>query len=267
MKNRYLIFLLFAVSLLFTTASCEPIEDRQSLQNTVADSTGVSLVAIQTNGGNKIQLIMQTPGVTGYWDYNLDRAYSESVTFTYPIPGKATFTFTGTLGAKFFTKTIDVQIDQIDSPLDQDWYDLVSTNTMQGKTWVFAGKGGDEGQWWYMCPGNDPTKYTEVWWNAGGTCCPPADVAGKMHFDLDGAANYQYFASATGSATESSFKLDLKNMELVIFNGVNILGAEEPRGNPAAVYKIISLTEEELILYNPMNSGGTGWVWKFKPQL
>jgi hypothetical protein len=53
-----------------------------------------------------------------------------------------TFTFIGTLDHNFFSKTIDVQIDKLDTPLDQDWYDLVSTNTTAGKTWVFDGTGG-----------------------------------------------------------------------------------------------------------------------------
>ena len=38
----------------------------------------------------------------------------------------------------------------LDTPLDQDWYDLVSNNTAAGKTWVFDGAAGDGKLWWFM---------------------------------------------------------------------------------------------------------------------
>jgi hypothetical protein len=187
------------------------------------------------------------------------------VEFVYPIPGKSTFTFVGTLGAEFFEKTIDVQIDVLDTPLDQDWYDLVSENTSAGKTWVFAGEGGDDGLWWFMSPPNDPASYMSVWWNAGGTCCPPEDAAGKMVFDLDGAANYTYYSGPDAQGVTGSFVLDVENQTLAV-TGVDVLGAPDDRKSPDGVYQIISLTEDELILYVPNNGGGTGWTWIFRPE-
>lgn len=256
---KYLSLLIGVMVMLFT--ACEPILDRNELEN-VTDIEGVELRAVQsTDGGNEITLSLETPGITGYWDYNLGRAFTDKVTIIYPIPGKSTFTFTGTLGAEFFEKTIDVQVDQLDHALDQDWYDLVSKNTVEGKTWVFDGVGGDNGLWWFM---SDPGNPWGVWWNAGGTCCPPSDVAGKMHFDLDGAANYTYHDSPDTSGELGSFVLDVANQTLQV-NGVNILGAEEPRGNPDGLYQIIELTEDKMVLFVPNNAGGTGWTWVFVP--
>jgi hypothetical protein len=252
------------VGVMLFLSSCEPIEDRDELKNTT-DINGVELIATQNSaGGNKIKLTMNTPGITGHWDYGLGKAFTDEVEFIYPIPGKSTFTFNGTLGAEFFTKSIDVQVDVLDSPLDQDWYDLVSNETSAGQTWVFNGTGGDNGMWWYMSPPNDPANYTTAWWNAGGTCCPPSDVGGTMKFDLDGGANYTYASSPGATPVSGSFNLDIPNQTLQI-SGANILGAEEPRGNPDGKYKIISLTETELILYVDNNAGGTGWTWIFKP--
>src|SRR5690606_345261 len=164
----------FTASLLLVALGCSPIEDRDHLVNTT-DVAGVELIATQsTPGGNKIELRMATPGITGYWDYNLGNAYSDRVEFIYPIPGTATFTFVGTLGGEFFSKTIDVQVDQLDNALDPDWYDLVSAQTDAGKTWVFnGGPGADGGMWWYMSPPNDPAAWQTAWWNAAGDCCPP----------------------------------------------------------------------------------------------
>lgn len=251
------------LGLLLAALGCAPIEDRDHLVNTT-DVTGVELIATQsTPGGNLIELKMVTPGVTGYWDYNLGNAYTDRVEFIYPIPGTATFTFVGTLGAEFFSKTIDVAVEQLDHALDQDWYDLVSEETALGKTWVFNGSGGDGLNWWYMSPPDDPAAWETAWWNAGGECCPPGDAAGRMKFDLDGAANYSYYASGDAQPVEGSFVLDVANQTLKV-NNANILGAEQ--GNPEGLYTIIRLTEDELILYLANNAGGTGWTWIFRPE-
>ena len=255
---------LFIISIVLLFSACEPEVDEQNLQNTT-DVEGVELVATQsTTGGNEITLEMATPGVTGYWDYNLGKALTDEVTFVYPIPGTATFTYVGTLGAEFFTKTIEVEVEELTHALDQDWYDLVGEDTAAGKTWVFDGGPEPDGQqWWFMSPpGSKDGAYT-VWWNAAGDCCPPADAAGEMTFDLDGAANYTYYADESAEGQLGNFVLDVANQKLIINNG-NILGAEQ--GNPEGVYDIVSLTEDELVLYVPNNAGGTGWTWVFRPE-
>ena len=252
------------VSLALIFAACEPTIDEQYLSNTT-DVDGVELVATQsTAGGNKITLDMVTPGVTGYWDYNLGTALTDKITFVYPIPGKSTFTFTGTLGAEFFTKTIDVQVDQLDNALDQDWYDLVSEDTSGGKTWVFDGAGGDGGLWWFMsAPGSTDNAWS-VWWNAGGECCPPGDVNGKMHFDLNGAANYTHYQDAAGEGESGGFVLDVANQMLMV-SGAKMLGADA--GNADGVYEIVSLEEDKMVLYlSNSETYGTGWTFVFVPE-
>jgi len=250
-------------SLALILFACQPDVDELDLKNTT-DVAGVELVATaSTPGGNEITLQMVTPGITGYWDYNLGKALTDKITFIYPIPGTATFTYTGTLGKEFFTKTVDIQIDQLDHALDQDWYDLVSENTAAGKTWVFDGGPTPDGRlWWFMSdPNNNPWG---LWWNAAGDCCPPADAAGKMHFDLDGAANFHYYSSPTASPTAGSFVLDVKNQKLMV-SGANILGSMDGGGN-AGVFNIVELTEDKMVLYVPNAAWGTGWTWVFIPE-
>jgi len=265
MKNK-IISSLFTGILTLAFIACEPIAERKTLENSTTVD-GVTLVSTQsTPGGNEITLEMTTPGVTGYWNYNLGKALTNKVTFIYPIPGTSTFTYVGTLGAEFFEKTIDVQVDQLDHALDQDWYDLVSENTTAGKTWVFDGVPGDGGLWWYM---SAPYNWEELWWNAGGSGdMPPVDAAGKMVFDLDGAANYTYYAAPDADPEVGSFVLDVKNQTLKV-NGPNILGGAATGGydigNHDGLYQIISLTEDEMILYVDNNAWATGWTWHFKP--
>ncbi|WP_193510793.1 hypothetical protein [Christiangramia fulva] len=266
--NKIISLLIVSFVLLFS--ACEPQVDEQELHNTT-NVEGVELVATQsTTGGNEITLEMVTPGITGYWDYNLGKALTNRTTFVYPIPGTASFTYVGTLGSEFFTKTIEVEVDQLDHDLDQDWYDLVGDDTAAGKTWVFDGGPQPDGRlWWFMSPPNGKDGAWTVWWNAAGECCPPSDASGKMKFDLDGAANYTYYADPNAEGQPGSFVLDVENQKLIINNG-NILGSGNEYGavvgNPAGVYEIVSLTEDQLVLYVPHNGFDTGWTWVFKPE-
>ena len=267
MKFNKIISLVIVSSMLVFSA-CDSIVDEEYLENNT-DVAGVELSATQsTPGGNKITLDLVTPGVNGYWDYNLGKALTDKITIIYPIPGKATFTFTGTLGAEFFSKTIDVQIDQLDNALDQDWYDLVSEDTAGGKTWVFNGGPSPDGRlWWFMSAPDGRDSAWSLWWNAAGDCCPPADAAGKMKFDLNGAANFTYYSNASGAGQLGSFVLDVANKKLQI-NDSNILGAAIGDGgdNPSGLFDIISLTEDELVLYTANAAWATGWTYVFKPE-
>lgn len=251
-------------SFVLILVSCDPIVDEEYLTNTT-DVAGVELVATQsTPGGNLITLEMVTPGITGYWDYNLGKALTNKITFVYPIPGNSTFTFTGTLGAEFFDKTIDVQVDQLDNALDQDWYDLVGTDTAAGKTWVFDKADDGSGLWWFMSAPGGPENAWSVWWNAGGTCCPPSDAAGKMHFDLDGAANFTHYQDASGTGEEGSFVLDVANQKIIV-SGAKMLGYDA--GNADGVYTIVELTEDKMVLYlSNSETYGTGWTFVFRPE-
>ena len=253
--------LLFGLLVLLFTA-CESIVDEKELENTT-DVDGVNLVVGQnSSGGNLLVLEMNTPGVTGYWDYNLGIALTNKVEVVYPIPGTSTFTFVGTLGAEFFEKTIDVTVDVLDTPLEQDWYDLVSESTSEGKTWVFdGGPTPDGGLWWFM---SDPGNPWAVWWNAAGDCCPPADAAGRMSFDLDGAANFTYYSGPDADPATGSFVLDVANQTLTIDGGANILGSMEGGGN-AGVFQIVELTADKMVLFVPDAAWATGWTWVFVP--
>lgn len=263
MKINKKIYLILTLVLLIFSA-CEPIVDETDLKNST-DVAGVELVAKHsTPGGNKVTISMVTPGVTGYWDYNLGKALSNETTIIYPIPGKSTFTFVGSLGSQFFTKTIDVQIDQLDTRLDQDWYDLVSENTTAGKTWVFDLMAADN-KFWFMSPNDNADSAMSVWWNAG-VDAPPSDKNGKIHFDLDGAANYNHYEESGSAPTKGSFVLDISNKKLII-KGSKILGHQAE--TPDNTYTIITLTEDKLVLYVPSKGKmnvGTGWTFVYKPQ-
>lgn len=254
-------------------SACEPIEDREVLTNSF-NPDEIQLEVVQTAGGkgNGLTLKMNTPGVIGYWDYLIDKKYSNVVNgVVFPIPGTHTFKYIvstpyitgGNPGErKVIEKTIQVKVETLDQPLPQQYYKLIGPS-LGGKTWVFDGAGGDGKEWWFM---SDPNNPKGLWWNAGGTCCPPTDVNGKMVFDLAGGANYTYFATAGGAGTKGSFSFNGTFTKLNFGGGVNVLGASSSgAGNNGGEYTIVELTDTKLVLHTGSNNAGTGWVWVFKP--
>jgi len=120
--------------------------------------------------------------------------------------------------------------------------------------------------WWFMSAPGGPDNAWSLWWNAAGDCCPPVDASGTMKFDLNGAANFTYQSGPGAASVPGSFVLDVANQKLQV-NGANILGgATEGGNNPSGLYDIISLTEDELVLYAPNAAWATGWTYVFKPE-
>jgi hypothetical protein len=263
---------LIVVALTILIAACEPIENRAVLSNSF-DPNNIELRVVQsTAGGNELSIQMNTPGIAGYWDYVIDKKFSDRVEVIYPIPGTSTFTFHVTTpyienndisSPSYISKSVDVTITQLDHALPEAYYKLVGDD-LQGKTWVFDGVGGDDRLWWYM---SDPGNWAGVWWNAGGTCCPPTDVEGKMVFDLDGGANYTYYASPTANpVTGSTWGFNADYTKLTIKGGANLLGAYSGSGGGnSGVYQIKEFTADRLTLFVPDAEWATGWTWVFKP--
>jgi hypothetical protein len=259
---------LIVATLTILVAACEPIEKRDVLTNSF-DPNNIELKVVQsTEGGNQLSIQMNTPGVAGYWDYVIDKKFSDRVDVIYPIPGTSTFTFYVTTpylendninNIKYVSKSIDVTITQLDHALPEAYYKLVGAD-LEGKTWVFDGAGGDNGVWWAM---TDNANWQSVWWNAGGTCCPPADAGGKMVFDLHGGANYTYYASPDATpVTGSTFAFNADFTKLTFKGAANILGFTDGDGK---VFEIKEFTADRLTLFVPSGGSGTGWVWVFKP--
>lgn len=266
---------LFVGALSLFLAACEPIENRQVLSNSF-DPNDIQVEVIQsTPGGNELSIRMTTPGVAGYWDYIIDTKSSDRVEVIFPIPGKSTFTFHVTTpyiengdisNVTYPTKSVEVTINQLDHALPEAYYKLVGAN-LEGKTWVFDGVGGDNRRWWYMVAGYN---WLEFWWNAGGECCPPSDVSGKMVFDLDGGANFTYYASPTATpVTGSTWGFNADFTKLIIKGPADILGSYPGSGGASlgnkGIYQIKEFTADRLVLFIDDAEWSSGWVWVFKP--
>lgn len=263
-KSASIVFLLIFIS------ACSPIEDRDELSNSFSPDNIVLETTQATPGSNKVSIKMKTPGVTGYWDYILDQKFTDEIKdIIFPFTGEHTLTYnvttpyisSGIDNPEYIRKTIKINITQLDTPLPAAYYALVGED-LGGKTWVFDGKGGDERVWWAM---TDPANSGGVWWNAGGTCCPPSDAGGHMTFDVTGGLNFAAYASPTASAQKGSYTFNADFTKLYIKGETNILGSVDGAGNNKE-FQILELTSSKLKLWVPNASGGTGWIWVFKPQ-
>lgn len=256
----------------FATA-CDPIEDRDVLGNSYnPEHIQVEVVQSSNGTGNLLTLKMTTPGVYGYWDYKLDKAYSNEVTFVSPFMGKVDFTYYVSIphikngnpsDREYITKTVQANVQVEDNRLDSAFYALVGEN-LEGKTWVFDGSGGDGRKWYFMSAPGEPWT---LWWNAGGECCPPSDVNGRMVFDVNGGANVTIYPNDGAEGAEGRFKFSSSFDKIYLTGGVNILGAADNNsGNNAGEYEIVELTADRLVLHTGTNNAGTGWTWVFVPE-
>lgn len=279
MKKIHYILIGLVVTLF---ASCEPIEDRDVLSNSFNPDNIQLSVERETPGSNQFTLKMNTKGVTGYWDYISGVAYTDEVLVTFPVTGEYTYSFNVTTPympngvpseTEYITKTIDVQIDQLDVPLDDPYYKIAG-ETLAGKTWVFAGVPFDNTRWWYMAPPDNPTG--DPWWNAAGECCPPAnkdfvqDATAEINFNLLGDYTYTLGDDVIDGV---KWKFNSDYTELTISDPTVIPGYQnewgEPRANAEGKYQVVELTDDKLMLYTNQtihDTGNIGWVWIFKPK-
>lgn len=271
--------------------SCEAIEDRDTLQNSF-DLETFELKATQaTPGSNKIKLSMSNPTVTGYWNYTIGTSLNNEVEFNYPFLGTAVFTYKFAAPyteegepAKHIEKTIEVEITKIDQAVNPYYSLLAGEAGAGGKTWVFDTEtfgswapngdfiqpGEDEGYkpYWYNCA--DFGTWDICTWDNGASKWPPSDKSGKMVFDLDGGANYTYYASPEAAGVKASFNFEFGADFTKIKTTHKILG-EEGSAQPKLTdgfYWIGELTETTFSLYaqapNWDGSAVAHSVWRFK---
>jgi len=274
------IFGIFSMVLILLFSSCDPIEDREILSNSFNPDEIELAVVQETQGGNKLSIQMNTPGITGYWDYLIDKKFTDRVEVVFPFTGIHEFTYHVTTAympegkpesREYVEKTVSVEITQLDEPLPEAFYALIG-NDLAGKTWVFDGGPEPDGRLWYFMSENDkPEKHMSPWWNAAGDCCPPPDAAGRMVFDLEGGANYTYYAGPDAEPVKGTFAFNGSYTTLTLAGGANILGHIAQDGNQNGTdngeYNMMMLSSDKLVLYNPKSPGyGTGWTWVFVPQ-
>lgn len=265
MKNIFNVGLLATFSLLLVYA-CAPQEfDDHELGSPVAQSE-LDFSTTPTANANVIEFENSSSRAgIAVWNFgNGNTGKGDKVEAKYPSKGTYQVAMTLATDGGYEVITDDVVIVEDDySLLDPELEALVRDSN--GKDWVFDGGPLPDGRAWYYMA--DPANWQAVWWNAGGDCCPPPDVSGRMHFDIVGGSNYLYYASPDAEPVVGTFVLDLTEMTLKL-NDANILGYishEDIRtGSTDNVYQVKEITEDRLVLFTPSAGYDTGWVFVFK---
>lgn len=265
------IIALFALILM---VSCEAIEDRDTIGNSFDAEIAVEVVQLAP-GSNSVTLNMNTPGVTGYWIIPSGEVFSNQAKFVHPVAATFTCSFVSTTAyfedgdvskPKFFQKDVEVTVDTFDHDIGS--YSIIANAT--GKTWVFDGTPTGTVDYYYSCD-DDILKWDSPWWHAGIEGAEPSDFAGKMVFDLAGAANYTYYSAEGADPIKSIFKFNADNTKLTIVGDVSevsVLGgisgiAKHEASFTPNVYDVIELTDDRMVLWC-QHKDTEGWVWIFK---
>ncbi|MFA5532063.1 MAG: hypothetical protein WDA13_00500 [Candidatus Shapirobacteria bacterium] len=255
-------------ALLVLIASCAPIEDKMEIVNTFDPDNIQLTVEHSSPGSNYFTLKMTTPGVTGYWDYTIGKAYGDEAKVLFPITGKQTFKYVVSsayipngdiMKSEIITKTIDVDIQHLDDkyPVPEQWGFLVGNGS---KTWVFDKS--DINRWWYMTD-SDPNAF---WWQPDPG---PSDENGRMTFSLIGEPSFTYYSSPTAEPVgNTSWFVNSDWSELRLVGDANILGVEGGGEHTSGGknYRILEISENRLVLFNTPVVWSPGWVWVFKPE-
>ncbi|MGM0376625.1 MAG: PKD domain-containing protein [Bacteroidota bacterium] len=250
--------------------SCEPQELDDRELGPLPQEQELDFSVNETDNPNVIELEDESsrPGVA-LWEFgNGNSAKGQSVKAEYPVKGSydVEMTLLTDGGHTQITKTIEIEQDDF-SLLSPMLEALVRDS--EGKSWEFAGTPGDGGLWWFMAEPDNPDGHMSFWWNAGGDgAVPPSDVDGRMHFDIIGGNNYTYYSGPNAEPQEGSFILNT-DKSILTLNDAPVLGHTSGEGvqtgSEDGEYQIMSLTEDELVLYVPFNEYETGWTWVFRP--
>jgi hypothetical protein len=272
MKN-ILKFGLLALMVPLLVTSCDPQEfDEYELGSQPQESQLDFTMTPSSSNPNIINFVdaSSRPGIANWTFGNGVKGKGSEVVGVYPSKGTYDVVLTLVTDGGYETTGKTVTVEQDDySLVEPDLRNLVRDS--EGKDWVFGGTGGDGGLWYFMSEGGNPDGHMSAWWNTGGTCCPPPDVDGKMHFNIVGGSNYLYYESSDAEPVEGSFSFnteDPDNMTLTL-TGADILGhithEDVVAGSDTGTYQVMSITEDKLVLYTPSNGYGTGWTWVFVP--
>lgn len=208
-------------------ASCSPSEKRYDMP-AVMDKSQLKFSVTQQQGhDNIVYLKSLTPGVIPYWSYDGGSSTLAADTVVFPFSGEYYIHYDVSSAGGYVTGDsvkITVTTTDLSTITDPTWKYL--TNGSAGKTWVLDMR---RPIGWYGFDYLKKNGSSDDWsWHpdyAGNEWVMPNRDYGQMTFDLNNAKNYQRIlkdANGVGTATKSTFNLDLSNAKLKL-NGAEIL--------------------------------------------
>jgi len=284
MKKKLIYILALGV---IAFASCDPIEDRQSMEPSKSQSDLDATVSVSVNE-NTVTCSTSTNDLIVYWKSSNGFTSSEYENeFSAPLKGDYTIdaTFYGGAETVTVTKSFTVEQDDPDFFNHSYWKLLSQDGDVRHKTWVWAddndyaggnvwGNGGwigsYKGEWWTV---------TMDWFaeNKG------ASVDDRLTFSMEGTLNFETEMSGTGEPGSSTgtWMMNVGD-DNILLDGTNVwsegsitfTGSSIPcgiLGDDVLQYKfwIVKLTEDELILSAPedgdsADAWSNAWFYHFK---
>lgn len=284
--KRILYILLTAATISSGLASCEAIEDRESLPAvTLTPETLEYSVTQDATNKNIVILKSEDPTVIPYWKYvdaagnELGHSNKSSDQVTLPFAGKYTIYFTAyTRGGSVEAAPTVVDIAENDDTYFKDPKWEMLTNGVDGKTWVldFVDPIGWAGlDYPYNPTGSD-------YWNwfpdyASNSWVMPNKNWGEMYFDLNGNYNTSVTQTAIANNNQTTktgtYTFDIANNKLVFNGGVEMLYGGDYYGDCSNWYsvKLVEITKTSLRLAVVRDQSRTGEgvcliVFHYKPK-
>ncbi len=274
MKKKLIYSLLVLFGIAFV--SCEPIEDRDSIGNSItAEQLNISATPLMLNGkrSNKIVLENHSP-VLSFWDFGTGNTRKQSDSILMVIPGEHEIMFTGyNPDGSAITKALNVTVDELTFAVPPQYGLLCGSGT---KTWTWRttsstfGNGGylsDKGPAWWVLKVGDL-----------GSVAPAGEGLGAS-FTLTLSGSKMIKNRADGTSATGKFELDLTK-KLNQAGSTNLwsmgklkttvtvpCGILTNQGKKEVLeYDIVQLEENKLVLACPepgAGAWGSCWFWVF----
>ena len=257
--------------MLLSFISCEPQSD--PIGEIGPAPTNGKIAVTNTDPYNPVFTASADKGFIYHWDLGNNQNINGKQTVTAYYPFAGTYTVGCTIygaGGKEVEASTTYTVTKTDPELANKpaWKELTAGGA--GKTWVYntdptTGKPDYCFQTYF-----DLVEYPEHWkpQNSWGQCVRiTPDINGEMVFDLNGGINYTYHHIAGDNGVKGSFILDSEAMKLTIVNPYildHAIDCTKPVATATGVYDIKLLTDDEMVLWQYQQDGGTGWSWSFK---
>jgi len=283
--KRILYILIAAITVGSSLFSCEPAEDRESL-DAITLTPANTKFSVTQNPANDHEVILKNedPNVIPYWKY-LDSKGNE-LGHSNKGDDKVVFPFGGTYkiyytaytrgGAVDAVVPVSVTVAKNDETYFSDPKWAMLTNGAAGKTWVldmespigwggldFPGAKGDNWNWYPDYASNSWVMPNKDW--------------GEMRFDLSGGYNVTVKQTSQTTAEQTTkaglFAFDMVNNKMSFLNGPELLygGDYYPDASNWSSLKVIELTATSLRLSVLRDQSRTGEgkaqiIFHYKPK-
>ncbi|WP_264535458.1 hypothetical protein [Flavobacterium sp. N1736] len=283
--KRILYILIAAITVGSLLFSCDPVEDRESLDAITLTPENTKFSVTQ-NPANDHEVILknQDPNVIPYWKYvdskgnELGHSNKNDDKVVFPFGGTYKIYYTAYTrgGSVDATAPVSVTVAKNDETYFSDPKWAMLTNGAAGKTWVldmespigwggldFPGATGDNWNWYPDYASNSWVMPNKDW--------------GEMRFDLSGGYNVTVKQTAQTTAEQATkaglFAFDMVNNKMSFLNGAELLygGDYYPDVSNWSTLKVIELTPTSLRLSVLRDQSRTGEgkaqiIFHYKPK-